>query len=159
MSAFLQRDPRTLARALDARLCGVVNGAGISTAATDRRAVIYRRAGPLSHPGLAPAHIPASSHWIDESEASHRRPRPCREVRPDHVAAGATPRPAPRPRCVLYADSGGLLQPVQALASPAGELLRATLICLPLEGLEVALGYDRLLGAQGPMPEAGNPLS
>jgi hypothetical protein len=40
-----------------------------------------------------------------------------------------------------------------------GELLRAALICLPLKGAEVALGYGRLLGAQGPMPEAGNPLS
>jgi hypothetical protein len=62
--------------------------------------------------------------------------------RPDHVAAaGQVPRPA------------------LVLAAPVGGLLCAALICLPLKGLEVALGYGRLLGAQGPMPEAGNPLS
>jgi hypothetical protein len=43
--------------------------------------------------------------------------------------------------------------------SHISELLRATLICLPLKGFEVALGYDRLLGAEGPVPKAGNPLS
>jgi hypothetical protein len=87
-----------------------------------------------------------------------RRPRPCPELRPDRVAARPA-RPAPRSRCVRYPDSGGLLRPVQGLASPARELLDAALICLPLKGLEVAFGYDRLLGAQGPMPEGGNPLS
>lgn len=46
-----------------------------------------------------------------------------------------------------------------ALVSPAGELLCAVLICFPLKGLEVALGYDRLLDAQGSMPKAGNPSS
>jgi hypothetical protein len=35
--------------------------------------------------------------------------------------------------------------------SPAGELLHTALIRLPLKGVEVALGYGRLLGAQGPM--------
>jgi hypothetical protein len=42
---------------------------------------------------------------------------------------------------------------------PAGELLSAALICLPFKGVEVALGHGRLLGAQGPLPKAGNPLS
>jgi hypothetical protein len=33
----------------------------------------------------------------------------------------------------------------------AGELLHTALIRLPLKGVEVALGYGRLLGAQGPV--------
>ena len=115
------------------------------------------RARPLVHPGLARSHIPASSHWIDESASSTPRPRP--SWKSGRITWAAWPRPDPRSRCVRYADSGGLLRPVQALTSPAGELLRAPLICLPLKGLEVALGYDRLLGAQGSMPEGGNPLS
>ncbi|HET6346086.1 MAG TPA: hypothetical protein VFH51_14210, partial [Myxococcota bacterium] len=51
------------------------------------------------------------------------------------------------------------IQAVQALSSPAGELLYAVLICLPLKGLEVAFGHVRLFGAQGPMPESSNPSS
>lgn len=53
---------------------------------------------------------------------------------------------------------GGVPAVLNVLASPAGELLRAPSICLPLDGVEVALGRGRLLGAQGPMPPAGNPL-
>src|SRR5215510_12227137 len=64
-----------------------------------------------------------------------------------------------RSRYMRSSRSRDLCQPCQALVSPAGELLCAVLICLPLKGLEVALGYDRLLDAQGSMPKAGNPSS
>jgi hypothetical protein len=36
-----------------------------------------------------------------------------------------------------------------APVSVAGPLLRAALVCLPLQGVEVAFGYRGLLGAQG----------
>lgn len=44
------------------------------------------------------------------------------------------------------------LNPALALASVAGQLLRAALVCLPLKGIEVALRHVRLLGAQRPLP-------
>jgi len=49
----------------------------------------------------------------------------------DYVAAGRCPAPGH--------------------GSPAGELLHTALIRLPLKGVEVALGYGRLLRAQGPV--------
>ncbi len=61
--------------------------------------------------------------------------------RPVRSAAAAAVRRAVRAgRC-----------PVPGHWSPAGELLHTALIRLPLKGVEVALGYGRLLGAQGPV--------
>jgi hypothetical protein len=49
-------------------------------------------------------------------------------------------------------------RPALAPASPAGQRLRAALIRLPLKSIEVALRYTRLLQAQSPTTEAGDPL-
>jgi hypothetical protein len=92
--------------------------------------VAWPRAGPVGHLHTTPDLGRATAGGSDLARRSG----------PDHVAAGPVPRPAMTP------------------VSAAGELLRAALICLPLKGVEVALGHGRLLGAEGAVPEAGNPL-
>ena len=53
--------------------------------------------------------------------------------------------------CLAAGLRSGRTVPRTRARSPAGELLHTALIRLPLKGVEVALGYGRLLRAQGPV--------
>src|SRR4029453_9506165 len=94
-----------------------------------------------------------STPWNRRKRSTYSSPGSrTRQATPSSCAKSTTPcrertdadRP-PNPGATRIPTVSRLLP---APASPAGEHLCAALVCLPLEGLEVALGYDRLLWAQ-----------